>query len=96
MVSIGVDHVVFSDTVLACARHILMRTTVDLDPELHAEAQAYARRRRRVSLSSLVNEALRKSLRPVPLVERDAVTGLGVVQLGYPVSSEDVADALDG
>ncbi|MBK7018339.1 MAG: hypothetical protein KA973_17420 [Candidatus Microthrix sp.] len=49
-----------------------------------------------MSLSSLVNEALRKSLRPVPLVERDAVTGLGVVQLGYPVSSEDVADALDG
>jgi hypothetical protein len=73
---------------------MLMRTTVDLDPELHAEAQAEARRCR-VSLSSLVNEALRKSLRPMPPVERDAVTGLGVVQLGYPVSSDDVADALD-
>jgi len=71
-----------------------MRTTVDIDAELHAEAQAEARRAR-ISMSAVVNEALRKSLRPVPPVERDPLTGFGVVDLGYTVTSDDVADALD-
>lgn len=71
-----------------------MRTTIDMDPELHAEAAAEAARTRR-SMSALVNEALRKSLRPVPPVERDTVTGLGVITLGRPVTVDEVADALD-
>jgi hypothetical protein len=71
-----------------------MRTTVDLDPELHAAAVAEARRSR-ASVSAVVNEALRKSLQPVPPVATDPVTGLGVVRLGRPVTSDDVADVLD-
>lgn len=71
-----------------------MRTTVDIDPDLHAEAVAEARRSR-ASVSAIVNDALRKALRPVPPVEPDPLTGLGVVRLGRPVTSDDVADALD-
>ena len=71
-----------------------MRTTIDLDDALHAEALAEARRSR-TTVSAVVNEALRKSLRPVAPVEPDPLTGLGVIDLGHPVSSEDVADVLD-
>lgn len=71
-----------------------MRTTVDIDADLHAEAQAEARRAR-ISMSAVVNEALRRALRPVLPVKRDPVTGLGVVEVGYPVTADDVADALD-
>ncbi len=71
-----------------------MRTTVDIDTDLHAEALAEARRAR-ISISAVVNDALRKSLRPVPPVERDSLTGLGVVDLGYEVTAGDVANALD-
>ena len=31
----------------------------------------------------------------VPPVERDPLTGLGVIELGHPVTADDVADALD-
>lgn len=71
-----------------------MRTTVDIDIDLHAEARAEAKRTR-TSISAVVNDALRKSFRPVLPVKRDPVTGLGVVELGYEVTAEDVADALD-
>jgi Arc/MetJ family transcription regulator len=71
-----------------------MRTTIDLDDELHAETLEEARRSRR-SLSAVVNDALRRSLRPVAPVELDEVTGLGVVRLGYPVTADDVDDVLD-
>lgn len=71
-----------------------MRTTIDLDPELHAAALTRAGRERR-TLSAVVNEALRQSFTPVAPVRRDAVTGLGVIELGHPVSASDVADALD-
>ncbi len=70
-----------------------MRTTVDLDPELHAAVQARATRERR-TLSAVVNEALRKSLAPLPPVRREAATGLGVIELGYPVSADAVAHAI--
>ena len=71
-----------------------MRTTVDLDPDLHAEAQAEAQRSR-VTVSAIVNDALRKSLRPVPDLERDPITGLGVTSVGRRVTAADVADALE-
>lgn len=71
-----------------------MRTTIDLDEDLHAEAIAEARRAR-ISVSAVVNEALRKSLRPVPPVHRDPLTGFGVVELGYRVTADSVADVLD-
>ena len=71
-----------------------MRTTVDIDEDLHAEAQAAARRSR-TSVSRIVNEALRKALRPVGPVDRDPLTGFGVVDLGYEVTAAEVADVLD-
>ena len=73
---------------------MVMRTTVDIDEDIHAEAQAAARRSR-TSVSGIVNEALRKALRPVGPVERDPLTGFGVVDLGYEVSADDMADVLD-
>jgi Arc/MetJ family transcription regulator len=71
-----------------------MRTTVDLDPELHAEAVARARSNRR-SLSEIVNDALRQALHPVPPVRRDELTGLGTIRVGHPLTADQVADALD-
>jgi len=71
-----------------------MRTTVDIDPDLHAEALTEAARER-ISMSVLVNEALRRILRPVPPVERDPDTGLGVISIGRPVSADEVADVID-
>lgn len=72
----------------------MMRTTIDIDEELHAAVVAEARRSRN-TVSAVVNDALRKTLRPVPPVEIDEVTGLGVVRLGFPVTADDVADVLD-
>ncbi len=70
-----------------------VRTTVDIDPDLHAEALREAARER-ISMSALVNEALRQVLRPVPPVERDPDTGLGVISIGRPVSADEVADVI--
>lgn len=71
-----------------------MRTTVDLDPDLHAEAQQRAEAER-VTLSAVVNAALRRELRPVEPPTIDPVTGFAVIRLGYDVTADDVADALD-
>ena len=71
-----------------------MRTTIDLEPELHQAALEQARKSRR-SLSQVVNEALRSRMQPVSPVERDAATGLGVVTIGRPITAAEVADALD-
>lgn len=71
-----------------------MRTTVDIDPDLHAEAVTEAARER-ISMSALVNDALRQVLRPVPPVERDKATGLGVISIGRRVTSVEVADVID-
>lgn len=71
-----------------------MRTTIDLDAELHAAALTVARAERR-SLSDVVNDALRHALRPVGPVQRDDVTGLGVIEIGRRVTAVEVADALD-
>lgn len=71
-----------------------MRTTVDLDPELHTEALERARRTR-TSLSSVLNDALRLALHPVAPVVRDPETGLGVIRTGRPITDDDVARLAD-
>jgi hypothetical protein len=71
-----------------------MRTTVDLEPDLHAEAMQQARLRR-TSLSQLLNEALRASLHPSGPVAFNKATGLGVVTIGRPITTGDVYAALD-
>lgn len=71
-----------------------MRTTIDLDPELHASALEKSRSLR-VPLSHVINDALRAALRPVPPVQIDERTGLGVVRVGRPITAADVANVLD-
>ena len=73
---------------------MLMRTTIDLDPELHAEAVEHARRSR-ISLSQVVNQALRGTFHPVGPIERDPLTGLATLTIGRPITAAEVADALD-
>lgn len=71
-----------------------MRTTIDLDPDLHQVAVERARQSR-ISLSQVVNQALRGTFHPVPPIERDPITGLGRVTIGRRVTAEEVANALD-
>ena len=67
-----------------------MRTTVDLDPGLHAEAMEFARRER-VTLSEVLNEALRARLHPIPPPRISGNTGLAVIRIGRPITPEEVA-----
>ena len=52
-----------------------MRTTVDIDPVLHAEALEYARRER-ITLGEVLNDALRARLHPLPPIRISENTGL--------------------
>ena len=72
----------------------MTRTTVDLEPELHSAALERARQSR-LSLSQVVNDALRATFRPVAPVERDHLTGLGRITVGHRVTAAEVADALE-
>lgn len=69
---------------------VIMRTTVDIDPSLHAEAVEYARRER-ITLGEVLNDALRARLHPIPPVRISENTGLAVIRLGRPITPEEVA-----
>ena len=71
-----------------------VRTTVDIDSDLHREAVALARSTR-TTLSRLLNDALRQSLHPVAPVKRDDATGIGTISIGRRITSADVAAALE-
>jgi hypothetical protein len=72
-----------------------VRTTIDLPPDLHRLTTAIARSRKQ-TLSQTIGDILRRSLLSDdgPEVSQDAATGLPVVRLGRPITSDDVA-ALD-
>ena len=74
-----------------------MRTTVDLPPAVHRRARELARERHQ-SLSAVVADLAMRGLAalgdPVK-VSTDPVSGFPVITLGVPITSEDVADALD-
>ena len=55
----------------------VVRTTVDLDPGLHAEAREYARRER-ITLGEVLNDALRARPHPMPPIRISENTGLAV------------------
>ena len=74
-----------------------MRTTVDLPPAVHRRAMQLAKQRGQ-SLSSVIAELATYGLSRLdePLVvTTDPQSGFPVVSLGRPITSEDVADALD-
>jgi hypothetical protein len=74
-----------------------MRTTVDLPPGVHRRARDLARQRHQ-SLSAVIADLTTRGLAtlgdPVQLTT-DPVTGFPVLHLGRPITSADVADALD-
>jgi hypothetical protein len=68
-----------------------MRTTVDLPEDVHRLATSVARDRG-TTLSEAISELILRGLGvdQQPSVGVDSRTGLPVVRLGIPVSSEDV------
>lgn len=74
-----------------------MRTTVDLPPAVHRQAKALAAQRHQ-SLSAVVAELTARGLAQLggpAVITRDARTGLPVLSIGRPVTSEEIADLLD-
>ncbi len=74
-----------------------MRTTVDLPDDLHRAATSLARDRGE-SLSKTVADLVRQALAPKGDVRKVVVgeaTGLPVVYVGMPVTTEMVRAALD-
>jgi hypothetical protein len=69
-----------------------VRTTIDLPSELHQLTTALARSRHQ-TLSQTIAEILRGALLSDdgPELSRDPRTGLAVVRIGRPVTSDDVA-----
>lgn len=69
----------------------LMRTTIDLPEDLHRAVRSIARNTSR-SLSQTVADLMRRGLEEPRAGEltRDELTGLLVVRLGKPTTSEDV------
>ncbi|HTX00057.1 MAG TPA: hypothetical protein VMD59_14830 [Acidimicrobiales bacterium] len=68
-----------------------MRTTIDLPDDLHRQVVAIARDTSR-SLSATIADLMRRGLgeQPAGEVARSARTGLPVISIGRPVTSEDV------
>ncbi|MDO5697808.1 MAG: hypothetical protein Q4G51_07515 [Dermatophilus congolensis] len=74
-----------------------MRTTIDLPPAVHRRAKELAEQRGQ-SLSAVVVDLATRGLaqlgEPVKL-QIDSRTGLPVLSIGKPVTSDQVADLLD-
>ncbi|MFT4189226.1 MAG: hypothetical protein QM621_11670 [Aeromicrobium sp.] len=74
-----------------------MRTTVDLPPAVHRRAREIAHERRQ-SLSAVLTDLTVRGLSTLgdPLtVATDPISQLPSITLGHPVTSADVAEALD-
>ena len=74
----------------------VVRTTVDIPPDLHALATELARSSRR-TFSQTVVALLREALDEPGTValQQDPVTGLQTLATGRPLTSDDVSDLLD-
>jgi hypothetical protein len=73
-----------------------MRTTVDLQPDLHRMAMSIARDRRQ-TLSETINDLLGKVLTPgeTATFSTSPTTGLPTVRLGRLITPDDVRDLED-
>ncbi len=69
----------------------VMRTTIDLQPDLHRMAQAIARDQRQ-TLSETINDLLARVLIPhtAPTFSKSSATGLPTVRLGRVITPDDV------
>ncbi|MFN8129225.1 MAG: hypothetical protein U0R28_10540 [Candidatus Nanopelagicales bacterium] len=74
-----------------------MRTTVDLPPDAHRRAKQLAAERHQSLSATLADLMIRglASLGEPATVSTDPTTGFPVLTLGRPVTSADVAEALD-
>ena len=74
-----------------------MRTTVDLPPDVHRRAKLLADERRESLSATLAELTVRglASLGDEATIGTDPVTGLPTLTLGRPITSADVAEALD-
>ena len=73
-----------------------MRTTIDLQPDLHGMAQSIARDRHQ-TLSETINDLLSRVLTPQesPMFSTSPMTGLPTVRLGRIITAEDVRELDD-
>lgn len=74
-----------------------MRTTVDLPPGLHERLRELARERGQ-SVSSVLTQVATSGLSRLGLpsvIETDPRSGFPVIDIGRPVTAEEVAEALD-
>jgi hypothetical protein len=73
-----------------------VRTTIDLPDDLHQMVTAIARDEGK-SMSRAITDLLRRQLTPPagPPVGTDERTGLRVIRLGRPITSEDVRSLED-
>jgi hypothetical protein len=68
-----------------------MRTTIDLPDDLHRQALSIARDTSR-TLSQAIADLMRRGLGHggTPEISRSEVTGMPVVRLGHPITTDDV------
>lgn len=74
-----------------------MRTTVDLPPAAHQRVQELAASRHQ-SMSRVIADLTMQGLSQLDVAieySRDPRSGFPVISVGHPVTSEDVAEALD-
>ena len=68
----------------------MMRTTIDLSPELHALTREIAHQQRK-TMSQVINELLRLGLKPVTAKDRAGATAaFPAVSVGRPITAEDI------
>ena len=74
-----------------------MRTTVDLPPDVHQRAKQLAEERHQSLSATLADLTVRGliSLGERATLATDPISGFPALTLGRPVTSEDVAEALD-
>ena len=74
-----------------------MRTTVDLPPEVHERAKRLAAERDQSLSATLADLTIRglASLGEPATVTTDPISGLPTLTLGYRISAQAVAEALD-
>lgn len=67
----------------------MMRTTIDLPPDLHSLAKQIAHEQKR-SMSDVIAQLIRQGLRSAEPELAVGARGLPLIRVGRPITSEDV------